>query len=170
MSMRQPHVFARWATRLRGVATDVVDERHASLGARRLTLDEARDLAPTAFVGWVASCLRQLGYAVEPAAEALGPTVDLVARQADLAVVVQCRRYHVWSTDEADLRELVAAMPSAGAQRALLVTTGRLTPSGARCAVDQPVEVWDRDELLQRGLVRAPVCPVSPVAPLKRAA
>jgi HJR/Mrr/RecB family endonuclease len=165
MSMRQPHVFARWATRFRAVTAD----ESAEVTRRRLSLDEARDLAPTAFVAWVARGLRELGYTVDEAAPALGPTVDLVARQADVVAVVQCRRYHVWSTDEADLRELVAAIASAGAQRALLITTGRLTPSAARWVVDQPVEVWDRDRLVEHGLVRSPACSSS-LAGLKRAA
>jgi HJR/Mrr/RecB family endonuclease len=74
---------------------------------------------------------------------------DLIATGQGETVVVQCKRYWAAMVGEPGLRDLYGALHHAGANRAILVTTGRLTRGALQWASGKPVETWDGHELVR---------------------
>jgi len=90
-------------------------------------LEELKALSPDAFEEWVAARFRDRGYRVELTGAQGDHGVDLLVRTGDERAVVQVKNYRATSVGEPILRDLFEAMHHAGAARAYLVTTGRLT-------------------------------------------
>jgi HJR/Mrr/RecB family endonuclease len=76
--------------------------------------------------------------------------VDLLATNAGETVIVQCKRNWATTVGEAILRDLYGALHHLGAQRAILVTTGRFPQGALGWAGGKPVEAWDGHELVRR--------------------
>jgi hypothetical protein len=105
-------------------------------------LAELQALPVDELVSWVVARLRELGYTrVTPMAGSAG--VDLLAEAPDEVAVVQCRTYEPRPVNEQVLQDLCAAMCDLHADRAYLVTTGRLTPTAEAWAAGKPLTVWD---------------------------
>jgi restriction system protein len=100
-------------------------ERDQNSASKRL--EELQALSPDAFEEWVAARFRERGYAVEITGAQGDHGIDLVVSRTDERAVVQCKNYCAWSVAEPVLRDLFGAMYDANADRAYLVTTGRLT-------------------------------------------
>ena len=82
----------------------------------------------------MAARFREQDYAVEISGGQGDHGIDLVVSRAGDRAVVQCKNYRAWSVGESVLRDLFGAMHAAGATRAYLVTTGRLTAPAIACA------------------------------------
>ena len=63
--------------------------------------------------------------------------------------MVQCKNFRAWSVGEPAIRDLFGVMHAAGADRAYLVTTGRVTAPAWRWANGKPIEIWDHRALRQ---------------------
>jgi restriction system protein len=112
-------------------------------------LDELKALTPDAFEEWVAQRFRERGYRVELAGAQGDHGIDLViSREGELAVV-QCKNYRAWSVGEPVLRDLFGAMHAVQADRAYLVTSGRLTAPAVAWAAGKPIEIWDEKSLVE---------------------
>jgi restriction endonuclease Mrr len=113
-------------------------------------LEALRALTPTAFECWMAERFRELGYSVQLTLASSDHGIDLRADKEGETVVVQCKRYRATTVGEPILRDLYGAMHHSGAHRAILVTTGRLTPAALEWTKGKAVETWDGHELVRR--------------------
>ncbi len=122
-------------------------ERAQNAAGKRL--EELQSLNPDAFEEWVGARFRDQGYRVEVAGAQGDHGIDLVVSRAGERAIVQCKNYRAWSVGEPVLRDLFGAMHAAGADRAYLVTSGRLTDPASAWVRDKPIEVWDDERLAQ---------------------
>jgi hypothetical protein len=106
-------------------------------------------LSPTAFEKWMGERFRELGYSVRLTLASGDHGVDLIVIRDGETVVVQCKRYRATTVGEPILRDLYGAMHHAGASRAILVTTGRLTRGALEWSNGKAVEMWDGHELVR---------------------
>jgi hypothetical protein len=109
-----------------------------------------RGLAPAAFEAWVGDRFRELGYEVRATPYQGDHGADLLATRAGETVVVQCKHHPAGTVGEPVLRDLFGTLHHFGATRAILVTTGRVTPAAREWVRDKPLEAWDADDLRQR--------------------
>jgi restriction system protein len=121
-------------------------------------LEELQALSPDAFEEWVGARFHEQGFAVEIAGAQGDHGIDLVVSRVGERAIVQCKNYRAWSVGEPVLRDLFGAMHAAGADRAYLVTTGRLTSPARVWAEGKPIEVWD-GAALARQVVASPLAP-----------
>lgn len=111
------------------------------------TLQALKSLSPAEFEAWTAARFRDLGYHVKMTAMPGDHGVDLLAVRRSEVAVVQCKHYRRKSVGEPVLRDLYGAMHGYRAQRAYLVTTGRLTEPARIWVRGKPIEVWDGEYL-----------------------
>lgn len=120
-------------------------------------------LSPADFERWVGQRFEDRGYRVRRTGTHgsggdHGIDLQLLKRGADGAVleraVVQCKNWRTWSVGEPVVRDLYGVLTDAGADRAYLVTTGRVTASARAWIGEKPIEVWDGTVL--RRLLAAP--------------
>ena len=121
-------------------------------------LEELQALSPDAFEEWVGVRFHEQGFAVEVAGAQGDHGIDLVVSRVGERAIVQCENYRAWSVGEPVLRDLFDAMHAAGADRAYLVTTGRLTSPARVWAEGKPIEIWD-GAVLARQVVASPRAP-----------
>jgi len=133
---------------LTAVAWAWVALRAGGRQVRGKTLAELQALPPAAFEEWTAALFEELGYAVEITAASGDHGIDLIVRKRGETAIVQCKRFKSWSVGEAVLRDLYGALYATGADRAYLVTTGRLTEAARRWAAGKPIEVWEGNDLV----------------------
>lgn len=117
-------------------------------------LEELQALSSDAFEEWVAARFRERTFAVEVVGAQGDHGIDLVVSRAGERAIVQCKNYRSWAVGEGALRDLFGAMHSTGADRAYLVTTGRLTGPARIWAEGKPIEIWD-GAVLAKELVAA---------------
>jgi restriction system protein len=117
-------------------------------GARRIegTMEKLRALSWEEFAPLMAEAFRRDGYDVAPM-RAHGADFEL-RRQGRLAVA-SCRRWKASQGGTGPLKEVLTAMKKAGAQDAMFVTAGQLSPQARDFAVANAVRVLDGAELVR---------------------
>jgi hypothetical protein len=120
-------------------------------------LEELQALSPDAFEEWVAARFREQGYAVEIVGAQGDHGIDLLVTRPGERAVVQCKNYRASSVGEPVLRDLFGAMHATGADRAYVVTTGRLTGPARAWVEGKPIEVWDGPTLVRQVGAAVPV-------------
>jgi hypothetical protein len=131
-------------------------------------------LSADQLVDAVAARFRDLGYSVNQTRSRQQLGVDLVALRNAKFVVIECRAVPSAVVSEEDLRRLHHTMTDLSANRAYLVTTGKLDKEAARWASSSPIDVWDLDELVRLARARVFTCGTtttasSPESPALRA-
>lgn len=111
-------------------------------------LCELRALSPIEFEHWAADRFRELGYSVETTATSGDHGVDLIVRKSVEIAIVQCKHYDYGVVGEPVVRDLYGSMHHYEANRAYLVTTGRLTQAACQWVLGKPITVWDREHLV----------------------
>ncbi|HEU4326506.1 MAG TPA: restriction endonuclease [Roseiflexaceae bacterium] len=108
-------------------------------------------LPPANFAVEIGQILGYLGWQdVRPAGGAAEQGIDLAGRWHGQHCVVQCRNAPGRAVAPRDVRELVGALHIHNADRALLITSGGLSPEARQAAAGQPVELWTLEELAGR--------------------
>ena len=113
------------------------------------SLAELQALSPDVFEDWTAARFRDLGYSVKTTGMGGDHGVDLILEKGGQTAVVQCKNYKAWPVGEPVLRDLYGAMHDHRADRAYLVTSGRLTQAATKWVQGKPIEVWDGDRLVK---------------------
>jgi restriction system protein len=78
-----------------------------------------------------------------------------VAKKDGETAVIQAKKFITTAVGEPVLRDLYGAMTAAGASKAYLVTTGRVTDAARMWAQDKPIEIWDADSVARVSLADA---------------
>jgi restriction system protein len=126
--------------------------------ARGKRLEELQALTPEGFERWVGARFREAGYAVRVTGthgtHGTGGDhgIDLVVSKPGELAVVQAKKFVTKAVGEPVLRDLYGAMTAAGADRAYLVTTGRITDEARRWARGKPIELWDAETVARLSL------------------
>lgn len=114
-----------------GLGVSLALRRHR----RRNTLAHLREMTPAAFERAVAGWFAREGWLVEHRGRSGDHGIDVLAFHGEELIAVQCKRYaEGTAVSPAQLRELYGAAVAAGATRALLVTTGRVSQAAAEWA------------------------------------
>ncbi len=144
-------ISPRWALRLR-----MWPGSH-----RAMSLERIQALTPSQFEEYVAQRLfARQGYRVHNTPDVKDGGIDVLVEDGSGGLaVVQCKRY-AGVVGESTVRDLYGTMMHAGASRAYLVTTGRISDAARRWAVDKPIELIDGRELVR--LVQADPQPAQP--------
>jgi HJR/Mrr/RecB family endonuclease len=103
---------------------------HRAILRRRAvrTVAGLRALSPAEFEAAVGHWLRRDGWHVQHCGGPADGGIDLLARKGHDTLAVQCKRYaETASVTSPQVRDLYGAAVAAGATRALLVTTGRIS-------------------------------------------
>jgi len=100
-------------------------------------------LSPEGFEYWVRDRLVERGYEVELTRYQGDHGVDLVASAAQATVLVQCKHHPGKTIGEPVLRDLFGALHHFGADRGLLVTTGKLSAPAQKWLDGKRIDVWD---------------------------
>jgi restriction system protein len=74
----------------------------------------------------VSEAFRRRGYGVQAFSGGQGP-VDLVLSKDGEKTFVNCKHWRVWEVSDRPLAELYGYMSGAGAQRAMMLTTGKFS-------------------------------------------
>ena len=103
---------------------------------------------------WTVGCsgasraIRDLGYEVKSVGGQGDHGIDLIATKDGEKTAVQCRRFaKTRPVSEPQLRDLYGSMHAIGANRAVMVTTGRYTSSARDWARAKPIDLWGPDQL-----------------------
>lgn len=92
-------------------------------------------MTPSAFERAVAAWFARDGWIVEHRGRSGDRGIDVMAFRGGESIAVQCKRYGERGTvSPAQLRELYGAAVAAGATRALLITTGRVSHAATEWA------------------------------------
>jgi restriction system protein len=97
------------------------------------------------FSALLAEAFRRDGYDVAPATGA----ADFALRKDGRVALASCRRWKVAQAGIGPLRELLQALKKQGADDALFVTAGELSPKALDFAVDNAIRVVSDVELVQ---------------------
>lgn len=101
---------------------------HIQRRRRVRAVDGLRELSPGEFETEVARWFRREGYHVDQRGGTGDGGVDLVARRGAEVLAVQCKRYAAdAAVSAAQVRDLYGAAVAEGTDRAVLVTTGRVS-------------------------------------------
>jgi restriction system protein len=117
-------------------------------GTRRIdeTMQKLRALSWEEFAPLMAEAFRRDGFDVAPLR---APGADFELRKEGRLAVASCRRWKASQGGTGPLKEVLTAMKKAGAQDALFVTAGELSPQARDFAIDNAVQVLDGAALVR---------------------
>lgn len=99
----------------------------------------------------VGELYRRQGYSVEErGGEDADGGIDLVLRQSNEIILVQCKQWRTRQVGVATVRELYGVMASEGVSRGILVTCGQFTPDAKAFAKGKHLELVDGAMLLEQ--------------------
>jgi len=118
--------------------------------ADRIDLERIRSLSWQEFERRVADVYTNQGYAVElSGGGGADGGVDLRLRRNGKTTLVQCKQWCVYKVGVRPVRELFGVMAAEGADRAVLVSSGRYTEEAHAFAKDKPIELIDGHRLAE---------------------
>lgn len=115
-----------------------------------LSVDEIQALSPSDFEAYTAYRLfKRQGYAVLNTPDVKDGGIDiLVTDPLGREAVVQCKRYRN-TVGVSTVRDLYGTMINAGAERGMLVASGRISRDSYEWAADKPIVLIDGDRLAE---------------------
>lgn len=117
---------------------------------RETTMKEIDQLDPKQFEQFIARLFVKMGYNVEDLPFVGDYGADLLAKRGDETVVVQCKKYSLDNPVGApEVQKTAGALVKYKAKKAVVVTTSDFTVRAVEQARGTPVELWNRDDLLQ---------------------
>lgn len=118
--------------------------------ADRIALERIRALSWQEFERRVADVYRSHGFVVEETGGGgADGGVDLLLRRDGRTTLVQCKHWRVYKVGVRPVRELFGVMAAEGADRAVLVSSGRYTEEALAFAKDKPIELIDGRQLAE---------------------
>lgn len=124
--------------------------RQTASGWSALSLEAMQALTPSEFEAYVAERIfARQGYAVINTPDVKDGGIDILVRDSwSRLAVVQCKRYSS-TVGVSTVRDLFGTMIDAGATRAYLAASGRISDAARKWAADKPIELLDGQRLVQ---------------------
>lgn len=113
-----------------------------------VTRENIANLSWLQFEHLIASSFRQKGFSAELTAEGADEGIDIVLRERDNVLLVQCKHWAASTIGVNIARELFGVMHAKGARKAILVTSGRLTTDARRFCKENAIYCIDGDGLI----------------------
>lgn len=114
----------------------------------KIDLDRAGHLTWAQVQGLVRTAYQRRGYSVESVSSA-GVPVDMVLRKGDERVFLGFRHWQVWEVPDKAVHEIAGYSSGAGADRAIMVTSGRFSEQAKAYAAGRGMELVDGSSLSQ---------------------
>jgi restriction system protein len=108
----------------------------------RIDLDRAGHLTWAQVRGLVRTAYERRGYIVQSVTSADIP-VDMVLRKGDERVFLGFRHWQVWEVPDKAVHEIAGYSSGAGADRAIMVTSGRFSDQARAYAAGRGMELVD---------------------------
>lgn len=123
-------------------------KRHR-LVEEQTSLEKLRETGWKDFEYLVAEAFRRQNYQVEYSlGRGADGGVDIVLRQANRKVLVQCKQWKVFSIGAPVIREMFGLMTAEQADEAIIVATGKFTRDAQEFAAGKPIRLIDGPQLL----------------------
>lgn len=110
-------------------------------------------LSGKAFESYLIAQFKHMGYRVFQTEDSHDYGADLLLKKRGESIVVQAKRYDR-NVGLSAVQEAVGAVAYYGADRAMVVTNSGFTKSAKNLARQNDVELWDREEIKKRFLIR----------------
>lgn len=120
----------------------------APAGPAPLTLANIDNLSWLQFEYLIAASFRKKGFSAELTADGADEGVDIVLRERDNVLLVQCKHWGSYRVGVKIVRELFGVLHAKEARKAILATSGRLTADAWKFCKDNAIYCIDRDKLL----------------------
>jgi restriction system protein len=114
----------------------------------KIDLDRAGHLTWGQVQGLVRTAYERRGYTVQSVNSA-GVPVDMVLRKGDERVFLGFRHWQVWEVPDKAVHEIAGYSSGAGADRAIMVTSGRFSEHAQAYAATRGMELVDGASLSQ---------------------
>jgi restriction system protein len=111
-----------------------------------INLDRATHMSWGEVQSLVRTSYQRQGYVVESAARSQAP-VDMVLTRGDDRVFLECRHWGVWQVPDKAVHELAGYASGAGADHAIMITTGRFSDQARAYAATRGMELVDGGSL-----------------------
>ena len=134
---------------LTGVAGQIEKRKRRRLLRQARSLDALQTLSWRNFEDLCAEAYRQRGYAVSPTSLGADGGVDLVLRQGQQRIFVQCKHFAVRRVDVRPIRELYGVMAAEGATGGIFVCSGSYTSAARDFARGKNLTLVDGPALLK---------------------
>ena len=106
------------------------------------------DLSWLQFEHLIAASFRAKGFSAELTCEGADEGIDIVLRERDNVLIVQCKHWLCQRVDVATVRELYGVMHAKNARKAILATSHRLTAEAQRFCQTNAIYCIDADNLM----------------------
>jgi restriction system protein len=112
----------------------------------KINLDRASTLTWAQVQSLVRTAYERRGYTVESMPRGDSP-VDMLLRKGDERVFLECRHWQVWEVPDKVVHEVAGYSTGAGANRAIMVTSGHFTDHAQAYAARRGMELVDGSSL-----------------------
>lgn len=116
-------------------------------GAAAVTAENIANLSWLQFEHLIAASYRRKGFSAELTPDGADGGVDIVLRERENVLLVQCKHWNSYQVGVNVARELFGVMHAQGARKAILATSGRLTAEAQRFCRDNAIYWLDADRL-----------------------
>ncbi len=112
-----------------------------------VTAENIANLSWLQFEHLIAASYRRKGFSAELTAEGADEGIDIVLRERDNVLLVQCKHWNSYQVGVSVARELFGVMHAKGARKAVLATSGRLTAEAERFCKENAIYWLDAKRL-----------------------
>lgn len=112
-----------------------------------VTAENIANLSWLQFEHLIAASYRRKGFSAELTAEGADGGIDIVLRERDNVLLVQCKHWNSYQVGVNVARELFGVMHAKGARKAILATSGRLTAEAERFCKENAIYWLDAKRL-----------------------
>lgn len=112
-----------------------------------VTAENIANLSWLQFEHLIAASYRRKGFSAELTAEGADEGIDIVLRERDNVLLVQCKHWNSYQVGVNVARELFGVMHAKGARKAILATSGRLTAEAERFCKENAIYWLDAKRL-----------------------
>lgn len=112
-----------------------------------VTAENIVNLSWLQFEHLIAASYRRKGFSAELTAEGADEGIDIVLRERDNVLLVQCKHWNSYQVGVSVARELFGVMHAKGARKAVLATSGRLTVEAQRFCKENAIYWLDAQRL-----------------------
>ena len=113
-----------------------------------VTQENIANLSWFQFEQLIAASFRRKGFSAELTADGADEGIDIVLRERDNVLLVQCKHWAAEAVTVNVVRELFGVMHAKNARKAILATSGRLTSEARRFCEDNSIYCIDAKSLL----------------------